>query len=220
MVYSPGISQSEFIPGSTPGPCRGSPCVDSLTRGGFPMSMILRILPRTRAIGRIVSVLSVCGGIALADDLAPKADERQLPVRHALGDERAAHDHGRAGRRRPDRGRQPGAPGGRRLRRGPGRGRRRDRRGRVPDARLAPPALRRHRPRPQGQDDPAQGRRGGLPAGPGRRLRRAAGHGRGPRGLRASAPASRSGTTTPGASTPPWRGSRGAAATPSRSTRR
>ena len=35
-----------------------------------------------------------------------------------------------------------------------------------------------------------------------------------------SAPASRSGTTTPGASTPPWPGSPGAAATPSRSTHR
>ena len=33
-----------------------------------------------KAIGRVVSLLSICGGIALGDDLAPKVEERQCPT--------------------------------------------------------------------------------------------------------------------------------------------
>ena len=114
----------------------------------------------------------------------PEAGRAAASAGDALGDERASHGLGGPGRGGHHRGRQPGPPGGRRLCRGPGRRGRRDRRGRVPDARLAPPPLRRHGPRPEGQDDPPQGRRVRLAAGPRRRLRRAADHGQGPRGFR------------------------------------
>jgi hypothetical protein len=42
------------------------------------MSSHLLIAPM-KTIGRAVSILSICGGIVLGDDLAPKVEERQLP---------------------------------------------------------------------------------------------------------------------------------------------
>ena len=144
-----------------------------------------RIPPASFAwqLGRIIVFFVVTGTVAPADDLVPKREEQQLPQAMHSADERAAPDHRGPGRDRPGRGRQPGAPGGRRLCRGTGRGDRRDRRGRVPDARFAAPALGRNGPWPERSDDPAQGRRGRLSAGPRRRLRRAADHGRGARRL-------------------------------------
>ena len=51
-----------------------------------------------RQLGRVASVLAVCGTVATADDLAPKADERQLPrAMHSAMSERPAVTVGRAG---------------------------------------------------------------------------------------------------------------------------
>ena len=49
-------------------------------------------------LGQVPFVLAVCGTIALANDLAPKADERQLPhAMHSEMSERPTITVGRAG---------------------------------------------------------------------------------------------------------------------------
>ena len=148
----------------------------------------------------------------------PEGRRAAAPVCHALGDERAAHDPRRPPRRGHGRVRSSGVAGGRQLRGETRRRDGRDRRGRVPHGRLAAPPLRRDGPRAEGEDDPPQGGCRGLPAGHRRRLRRAAGHRRRSRRASRSAPGSRSGTTTAGASTPRWGGSPVDPATGSRST--
>jgi len=51
-----------------------------------------------RAVGRIVSFLCICGGLALGDDLAPKVEERQLPyAMHSQMSERPTIRVGRQG---------------------------------------------------------------------------------------------------------------------------
>ena len=183
------------------------------------MSRIMTLTRGPRCVPAVL-VLALLGQAAAADDLAPKPDERQLPhAMHSEMSERPTITVGRAGCDligADNRVLQAAVDyvaglGGGVVEIGEGEYLMRDslhlRSDVTVRGRKGKTVLR----KADGVTSPLAHRR---------RFRRAADHGRRPDGLHGRAPASRSGTTTRAASTPPWPGSPGAGATPSRSTRR